>query len=136
MRQERETRRAHPGAVTDNSIFRREGEYWTIAYGGIVCRLRDTAGLRCLAFLLGRPGARVAALELVRAYAPNRAQGRRTTTRETELARVSVTRSIRAAMRRITTHNASLVAHLRATIKTGAHCSYAPDPRLPVPWHL
>ena len=37
-------------------LFRLEGEYWTIAFGSEVCRLRDSAGLRYLAVLLGRPG--------------------------------------------------------------------------------
>jgi tetratricopeptide (TPR) repeat protein len=36
--------------------FRREGEYWTVAYGGAVVRLRDSKGLRHLARLLAHPG--------------------------------------------------------------------------------
>jgi hypothetical protein len=37
-------------------VFRREGEFWTIADGGTVARLRDAKGLRYLARLLGHPG--------------------------------------------------------------------------------
>jgi hypothetical protein len=36
--------------------FRREGEYWTIAYAGVVVRLRDTKGLQYLGQLLRHPG--------------------------------------------------------------------------------
>lgn len=38
------------------SVFRREGEFWTIVYAGRVLRLRDSRGLRHIAQLLGRPG--------------------------------------------------------------------------------
>jgi tetratricopeptide (TPR) repeat protein len=50
---------ARPGAV-----FRREGEYWTIAYHGPAARLRHTAGLGHLARLLGNPGRELHALDL------------------------------------------------------------------------
>jgi hypothetical protein len=55
-------RAAQPGA-----LFTREGEFWTIAYAGSTCRLRDVKGLRYLAFLLGAPGREVHALELAAA---------------------------------------------------------------------
>jgi tetratricopeptide (TPR) repeat protein len=50
-----------PGAV-----FRREGDYWTVAYAGQTAHLRDMKGLRYLACLLRRPGREVHVLELVR----------------------------------------------------------------------
>jgi hypothetical protein len=37
-------------------VFRREGEFWTIACWGEVFRLRDVRGLAYAAYLLGRPG--------------------------------------------------------------------------------
>ena len=37
------------------TVFRREGEYWTVAYEGSVVRLKDTKGLRHLARLLAHP---------------------------------------------------------------------------------
>lgn len=46
------------------SIFRREGEYWSIAFDGDAFRLRDSKGLRYLAALLARPGQEVLALDL------------------------------------------------------------------------
>ena len=51
---------ARPGAV-----FRREGDYWTVAYQGELARLRDAKGLGYLACLLDRPGQEVHVLELV-----------------------------------------------------------------------
>jgi predicted ATPase len=47
--------------------FRREGEFWTIAYAGATFRLRDVKGLRYLAFLLGSPGKEIHVLELAQA---------------------------------------------------------------------
>jgi hypothetical protein len=53
-----------------------------------------------------------------------------------ERARVNVTRAIGTVLRRIEQHHPLLAAHLRVTIKTGAVCSYTPDPRLPVRWSV
>jgi hypothetical protein len=47
------------------ATFRREGDYWTLAYQGELARLRDVKGLGYLACLLGRPGREVHVLELV-----------------------------------------------------------------------
>jgi hypothetical protein len=134
MHQERRRKPRRPGAAGGANVFRLEGEYWTIAFNGAVYRLPGIAGLRYLAFLLQRPGEKVAAVDLARHASKGAA--RLTRTDDAELARVKITRSIRAAMHRIATHDAALIAHLRATIKTGAYCSYTPDPRLPVEWEL
>jgi tetratricopeptide (TPR) repeat protein len=37
------------GASGDESVFRREGDFWTIAYGGRVVRVKDAKGLRDIA---------------------------------------------------------------------------------------
>ena len=58
--------RQHPQAEEQ---FRREGDFWTVAYAGRTCRLRDVKGLRYLAFLLAAPGRDVHALELASAVA-------------------------------------------------------------------
>ncbi len=60
---------ATPGATGGSCVFRREGEYWSIAYGPDAVRLRDTKGLRYLAELLALPGRDVTALSLVTAVA-------------------------------------------------------------------
>ena len=39
--------------------FRREGDYWTVAFGGQVVRMRDAKGLGYLARLLRQPAPRV-----------------------------------------------------------------------------
>jgi tetratricopeptide (TPR) repeat protein len=46
------------------NVFRREGEYWTVAYEGSVVRLKDTKGLRHLARLLAHPGREFHATDL------------------------------------------------------------------------
>src|SRR5215471_7145394 len=46
------------------SVFRREGEYWTIRHRESECHLRDSKGLRYLAFLLRNPGRECDALEV------------------------------------------------------------------------
>lgn len=51
-----------PGA--HDAIFRREGEYWTIAFGPETFRLRDARGLRYIAQLLRYPGREFHANEL------------------------------------------------------------------------
>jgi hypothetical protein len=56
---------ASAGPSVPGAVFRREGDYWTVAYGGETARLRDVKGLRYLACLLHRPGREVHVLELV-----------------------------------------------------------------------
>src|SRR5262249_25315219 len=41
---------------SDANVFRRDGEYWTIAYAGAVIRLKHAKGLHYLARLLHHPG--------------------------------------------------------------------------------
>jgi tetratricopeptide (TPR) repeat protein len=55
---------AAPADSPPGAVFRREGEYWTIAYRGPAARLRHTAGLGHLARLLGNPGKELHALDL------------------------------------------------------------------------
>jgi transcriptional antiterminator Rof (Rho-off) len=52
------------GPEAARNLFRREGEYWTIAYEGAVVRLRDAKGLRHLARLLTHPGQEFHAVDL------------------------------------------------------------------------
>jgi len=49
----------------DSCLFRREGEYWTIAYGKSLFRLKDTIGLHYIAHLLRHPGREFLAIDLV-----------------------------------------------------------------------
>jgi class 3 adenylate cyclase len=53
-----------------HNVFRREGEYWTLAYEGTVCRLKDAKGLHHIALLLGHPGKQFKAEALVAATEP------------------------------------------------------------------
>jgi len=112
--------------------LRLEGDFWTIAFGAELCRLRDSAGLRYLAALLRRPGLKVLAADLV--VLAGRVEGLAPPDRER--ARASVTKAIRTTMQRLTLHHVALSEHLRATITTGTCCAYLPDPRRPVEWEL
>ncbi len=63
-----------PGIV-GAAVFRREGEYWSIAFDGDAFRLKDSKGLRHLSVLLASPGREIHALELVSTverHAPDR----------------------------------------------------------------
>jgi pimeloyl-ACP methyl ester carboxylesterase len=51
-----------PGAA--QGVFRREGEFWTIASWGEVFRLRDVRGLAYIAYLLGHPREEIHVLSL------------------------------------------------------------------------
>jgi hypothetical protein len=58
---------ATPGSrpeAGDTSRFAREGEFWTVTYGGITSRLRDSKGMVCLSRLLASPGRECHILEL------------------------------------------------------------------------
>jgi hypothetical protein len=65
---------AAPGRPSGGNVFRREGEYWTIAYGGTAIRLRDTKGLGYIACLLAHPGGEIHVAALALHDAGDRAQ--------------------------------------------------------------
>jgi len=131
-----------------HAAFYREGEYWTIAYDGAVLRLRDSKGLHCLAHLLRRPGEQIAALELLDVPASTSSDqaseipsphapeppGPSADLSNPEEARVVVTKRIKAAVKKIQAHHPALGYHLSTTVKTGAHCTYSPDPDRPPRW--
>jgi hypothetical protein len=126
-------------ATRDRQLIRREGEYWTVVFDGVTCRLRDGRGVHHLAYLLRHPRDEVAALVLERRGEGNVRSGMSIGARVAphdarERARVNVTRAISTVLRRIAAHHPALAEHLEATIKTGTFCSYTPDPRIPVRW--
>jgi tetratricopeptide (TPR) repeat protein len=47
------------------AIFKREGDFWTLAYRGTTFRLRNVKGLAFIAFLLAHPGERFHVRELI-----------------------------------------------------------------------
>ena len=53
-------------------VIHKEGEYWTVSYGGNSFRLRDTKGLGYLAHLLRHPGAEFHVLDLAGGIAGQR----------------------------------------------------------------
>jgi hypothetical protein len=57
---------------TQKGVFRNEGEYWTVGYGGKAFRLKETKGLGYLAHLLRHPGAEFHVLDLLGGIASQR----------------------------------------------------------------
>lgn len=55
---------AAPAAVVAENVFRREGDYWHVAFGGHAVRLRDLKGLHYLARLLAAPGRELHVIDL------------------------------------------------------------------------
>jgi hypothetical protein len=186
-------------------LFRREGEYWTVAFGGKVVRMRDAKGLGYLARLLRHPHREFHVLDLLVGDAPRandtmredglvaampdagavldepakhayrdriaeleteieearrwndlertaRAEGEldaltrelasavglggrdRRAASDSERARVSVTKAVRGAVRRLEDQHPELGRHLTLAVHTGTFCTYDPDPRAPVSW--
>jgi hypothetical protein len=115
-------------------LFRREGDYWTIAYAGQIVHLRDTKGLHYLAHLLRHPGQDFAVVEL-RSVGPeprpDEARRRGTPTApvsaEVERTRKAVTNRIRQSVARIATAHAALGGHLTNAVHTGTRCVYTPE---------
>src|ERR1700730_231340 len=77
----RETRSAGSTGVGDarpsvravqTGVFRKEGEFWTVGYGGKSFRLKDSKGLGYLAHLLRHPGAEFHVLDLAGGIASQR----------------------------------------------------------------
>ena len=57
-------RHAEPVEPSTN-VFRREGEYWTLAFDGRMCRVRDVKGLHHIARLLRDPEQQLTPIELL-----------------------------------------------------------------------
>jgi hypothetical protein len=53
-----------------------------------------------------------------------------------ERARLNVTRAIAVVLRKVAGEHPALGEHLAGTVRTGAFCSYTPDPRNPVRWDV
>jgi hypothetical protein len=185
-------------------LFRREGEYWTVADQKIVVRMRDAKGLRYIAALLRHPGRELYAGDLIAASGDasgfgepprdslgdagpllddkstdayrarlaelrdqleeaeaNNDTGRAAQARAEidflarelssaiglggrrrragaapERARLVVTKTIRASLKKIERDHPRLGRLLARTIRTGTFCSYRPDPDSPVVWQL
>lgn len=110
----------------DRAALIRDGEIWTVEFGGVVRHVRGLRGFEFLARLLVRPGAPVAARDV---------EGRGDSSAGSdERARINVTRAIQAAVARLGGIHPTLAEHLRATVHTGKACVYRPGPRVPIRW--
>jgi len=61
--------RAHVRRAVGEDVFRREGDYWSVAFGGRSVLVRDRKGMRYLAALLASPGREFHVLDLAAAEA-------------------------------------------------------------------
>jgi hypothetical protein len=113
-------------------VLRREGEYWTIAHGAHLVRLRHSRGLGYLELLLREPGRAFPVLELAASQTAPRA----TTSgaARDERTRVAVTKAIRATLRKLAIHDPVLGDLLDRSVRTGATCAYLPVVGLPQSW--
>jgi tetratricopeptide (TPR) repeat protein len=57
-----------PSSAAGN-VFRREGDYWSLVFGGCTVHMRDLKGMRYLSRLLGEPSRELHVLDLVAAEA-------------------------------------------------------------------
>jgi class 3 adenylate cyclase len=55
---------------------------------------------------------------------------------DVERARVNITKRIRGAIAVVGEHHPALERHLRATVRTGAFCSYTPEPSRQLAWNV
>jgi len=117
---------SEPRPMTPTSVFRKEGEYWTLTFAGTTVHLRDSVGLQYLARLLVSPDHRIDAGDLVTMLTGHAADAVR--------ARSAVSKRIRAAIEKIAVHHDALGHHLSTTVKTGTRCGYFPDPHQPTNW--
>ena len=111
-------------------VFRREGDYWTIAYDAAVVRLKDAKGLRYLEPLLRHPGRSFHVAELIRMTAlPERrlSPAKDGSVEAVERARKAVTNRIRETLMRVAGVHETLGLHLRNAVHTGTRCSYTPE---------
>ena len=60
-----ETAPTEKAFAMQENVFRREGEYWSVAFAGSILLLRDGKGLRYLARLLADPGSEFHVLDMV-----------------------------------------------------------------------
>ena len=116
-------------------VFRREGDYWTIAYDAAVVRLKDARGLRYLEPLLRQPGQSFHVTELIRlATCPHglRPVPGDGAAEAVERARKAVTNRVRQTLARIANAHEVLGLHLRNAVHTGTRCVYTPE--RPIRW--
>lgn len=72
-------------AAADQSVFRRDGEYWTLSHQGREVRLQDRRGLRYMAYLIAHPGRELHVLDLLAAVEGTGVPAPGDRLRETEL---------------------------------------------------
>ncbi len=57
--------------AADRNVFRKQGEYWALSFGGAECNMKDAKGLHYIEHLLRNPGEQISAIDLVAWVASN-----------------------------------------------------------------
>lgn len=126
---------SRPG-IGERAAFLAVGDTWRLEYAGTTTYVRDSKGMRYLAYLLARPHQAVD----VRALAAALGGVTQPSTEDEETAvhraRSSVSKRIHTALRHITEHHLTLGRHLSSCVHTGVRCWYRPDPREPQVWDV
>ncbi len=115
----------------------RDQDVWMLDWGERSICLQDAKGLHHLAALLSCPDTPIEAVSLAAAD-PRGARERPVAPKGTvgERARINVTRSLRATLKRIAEHDPELGSLLQNSVRTGRVCAYEPDPGVPLDWEV
>ncbi|GGM34930.1 hypothetical protein ACFFX1_44315 [Dactylosporangium sucinum] len=106
---------------------RREGQWWLLRFDGREVRVPSRSGLPYLAVLLADPARDITAAELAAGVDALRTAAREVPAPgEQDRVRSTVSKAIRRCIDSISRVDAELGRHLRATVRTGTHCSYRP----------
>jgi tetratricopeptide (TPR) repeat protein len=134
------------GDLRGSNIFRKEGDYWTISFAGLVLRLRDTMGMHYISRLIANPGMKFSAQDLAASArktklkrggqrktqssrSDDRSHGDRVDQNDVarERARQMVTKRIKDATAKIRQTHPDLARHFATRIRTGYTCTYVED---------
>ena len=124
-------------APRTSGCFLLDGRYWTIKYEGSIVRVRDSAGMRCIAHLLlyQDEGLHVRNLARFARVARAGAWGRERDFNDQQV-EMAVVERVKSALELISDFHPALGRHLKASIRTGLFCAYLPEPGQLVSWLL
>ena len=111
-------------------VFRPARNLWTVEFDGHACRLEPTNGVRVLATLLAHPDEEIPALVLEQSFlhpgsGPTPCD-RRPLHDARERACTAVSEAMEETVAAIARQQPALARHLRASLRIGMRCAYAP----------
>ena len=111
-------------------VFRPAKNLWTLEFDGEACRLEPTNGVRVLATLLAHPDEEISALVLEQSFlrSTGAPSDRRPLHDARERARTAVSEAMEETVAAIALQQPALARYLRASLRIGMRCAYAPAP--------